>query len=401
MLAITNVRLIDGTGAAPVENCTILIENGKIAAVGCGIPVPEGANVIHTNGKTVIPGLIDAHTHIGGSSSFDHPSCGNRQETYDYIEAREGFLQWGVTSVRTCGDQREDILSFRDDANAGRVLSPRVISCGPFLQSAGGHPWGTVYMKAEKVAKTAAIFADDQIPIERQVASIAQLGVNFIKVFYAHLNKIDYPNTVPRMSREQLKRAVDSAHRNGLKCAVHVDSPSEMLDAAQVGVDVIEHMIGAGGTETVFSDEVIQAVKDSGAVVDPTMISILRFDETPGFPSVWEPLNKAVRQFYEAGIPLVAGCDSGIPFVPFGESLHDELDCLVKAGLPPMEVLSMATLKNARLLGLEDKVGSIQPGKDADLILLNDDPLANIQNTRKIGLVLMRGKIIRDEILGA
>lgn len=394
MLIIKNARVIDGTGASPIENCDIIIENGKISSVGYAMDVPAHADVINAAGKTVIPGLIDAHTHMGGSSSFNHPSCGAREETYDYAESREGFLRWGVTAVRSCGDQYKEMLAFRDDVNAGKVRAPRIVCCGPFIQSVGGHPWATVYMKNEKVAKTAVVFADEQVPIERQVASIAQLGVDFIKVFYGHINKIDYPNPVPRLTKEQLERAIASAHRNGLKCAVHVDGPSELLDAAQAGADTIEHMIGAGGTETVFSDKIIKAVKDSGAVVLPTMISILRFDQTPGFPSVWEALKAAVKQFYYAGIPMAAGCDSGIPFVPFGESLHDELACLVEAGIPELETLSMATLKAARVLGLDSETGSIESGKAADLVILGSDPLEDIKNTKDIRLVLRGGTAV-------
>lgn len=396
MLAIKNAIVLDGSNTIT----TLLVENGVIVANGADAAVPDHASVINAEGLYVMPGLIDAHTHMGGSSSFNHPSWGARHETYDYIEAREAFLKWGVTTVRTCGDQPTDILSFREDVRAGKVRSPRLVCCGPFLQSPGGHPWATVGMKNQTLLKETVIFADQQIPIERQVASIAALGVDFIKAFYAHLNKIEYPNTVPRMTKDQLKRIVDSVHRNGLKCAVHVDGPEEMLDAAEVGADYIEHLIGAGGTETVFSDAILQKVKDSGAVVDPTMISILRFDKTPGFPSVWEDLKVAVKQFYDAGISLAVGCDSGIPFVPFGESLHDEMACFAEAGIPAADILKMVSETNAKVLGMEDQIGSLDVGKKADLLLLGANPLDDINNTRSIKLVMLDGQIIQDSTLG-
>lgn len=396
MLAIDHVRLIDGTGRAPVEHATILIENGTFQEVGQGIPIPSGASIIDGTNLTAIPGLIDMHTHFGGSSSFDHPPAGSRHETYDYVEAREGFLRWGVTTVRTCGDQAPDILEFRDDVRKGKVISPRILSCGPFIQHPAGHPWATVYTKSPEIQETACIFADGRVPIERQVSNIALMGVNFIKVFYAHLNKMDYPNPVPRLTKEQLKRVVDSAHRNNLKCACHVDGPEEMMDAVEVGADYIEHMIGAGNEHTAFTDEMLLKIKASGAIVDPTMVSILRFDQTPGFISVWEELKKAVQQFYDAGIPLTVGCDSGIPFVPFGESLHDEMACFVEAGIPAGEVLRMATSGNAKALELASTIGSIAPGKAADLILLGSNPLENITNTRDIRLVMMNGHSVYD-----
>lgn len=396
MYAIKNVRLIDGTGAAPVDGATIVVNNGVFQAVGTDAEIPAGASVIDGTGLTAIPGLIEMHTHFGGSSSFDHPPCGTRQETYDYVEAREGFLRWGVTTTRTCGDQATDMLGFRDDVNAGKVTAPRVVSCGPFIQDQNGHPWATVYSRSPVVGEKACVFADVRVPIERQVASIALMGADFIKVFYAHLNKMDYPNPVSRLTKNQLKRVVDSAHRNGLKCACHVDGPEEMMDAAEVGVDFIEHMIGAGNESTVFTAEMIQKVKDSGAVVDPTMISILRFDQTPGFKSVYEDLKVAVKQFYDAGIPLAVGCDSGIPFVPFGESLHDEMACMAECGIPAGDVIRMATSGNAQALGMGDTIGSIEPGKQADLVLLGSDPLASMENTKDIRLVMMNGRAVYD-----
>lgn len=394
MIAIKNVQLIDGTGSAPVAKANILIENGLFEAVGTEVEIPESATVISGEGLTAMPALIDMHTHMGGSSGFDHPGCGNRLETYDYVEARESFLRWGVTTVRTCGDQAEDMLAFRNDVRAGKVISPRIISCGPFMQHHEGHPWATVYMRNPVVSEKACLFADKEKSIEEQVAEIAASGADFIKVFYAHLNKMDYPNSVPRITKDQLKRVVDAAHSHGLKCACHADGPEELLDAAEVGVDIIEHMIGAGSECSEFTAEEIAKIKASGVTVDPTMISILRFDQTPGFRSVWEDLKKAVKQFYDAGIPLVVGCDSGIPFVPFGESLHDEMACMAEAGIPADAILSMATLGNAEAIGMGGSLGSIEVGKEADLILLGSDPLANIDNTKDIRLVLKQGKVV-------
>lgn len=395
MLAIVNATVPDGSG----KKISVLVDGGKIAASGTDVAVPPGASVINAEGLYILPGLIDAHSHFGGSSSFDRPGCGDRRETYDYVEAREGFLRWGVTTVRTCGDQAKEILPFRDDVNAGNVLSPRVVSCGPFFQGAGGHPWATVYMKDPTVAETAAVFISDDTDIEKAVADVASTGVDFIKAFYGHINKLDYPKPVPHMGKGQLGRLVAAAHKHGLKCAVHVDGPQELMEAVEVGADAIEHLIAAGGEETRFTPAQIEAIKASGAVVDPTMISILRFDQTPGFPSVWADLKLAVKQFYDAGVPLAVGCDSGIPFVPFGESLHDEMACLVEAGIPALDVLNMATEGNARLLGLDAVIGTLDAGKDADLLLLGADPLEDIANTRDIRLTMVKGSIVTARCL--
>ena len=237
---------------------------------------------------------------------------------------------------------------------------------------------------------------DDDTDIESIMQHFKAKGVDFTKIFYAHLNKMDYPNTVPRISKENLKKLIQISHKYDLKVSVHVDSPAEMWDAVECGADCIEHMIGAGELENTLSPELIAMTKKRGVVVDPTMISIKRYDPLSAATPIWEAVKRAVRQCYDAGIPMVVGCDSGIPFVPFGESVHDEMACLVEAGIPPLEVLSMATLGNARLLEMDDRIGTIEAGKDADLLVLDANPLEDIRNTKKIRLVLLRGKVVTD-----
>ena len=401
MLAIKNVRLIDGTGKEPVPEMTILIENGRFTQIGRGLSIPENASVIQGAGLTAVPGLIDMHTHVGGSAVFDYPACGNRTETYDFVQAREGFLRWGVTTVRTCGDQVESVLPFRDDANAGKILAPRVVACGPFFQILDGHPWGTVYFKNEVVREKAVEFVDLEESIEDQVDRIVRLGVDYIKAFYPADKSAEDPQAAPRMTFEQLKRVVDRAHMHGLKCACHVDGPEGMAAAAAAGADTIEHAVNIGSNDTVITESMIRTIKESGAVVDPTLIATHHMAESlpeEAGTELRDAADRVAKALYENRVPLAVGCDSGIPFVPAGESLHDELQCLEDIGIPASEILHMATLGNAGILGLDAEVGSIEPGKEADLILLGADPLEKISNTKEIRLVLLRGKVVRDEM---
>ena len=397
MLALKNAVLIDGTGKKPIPQCTILMEHGKFKEIGTDIPVPSGAMVMDLQGKTVIPGLIDAHVHISGSSRLDRPGMSHLVPSYDFAEMREGCLRWGVIAVRSCGHFMEETLAFRDGVNNGTIeRSPRVCLSGPMFQSRGGHPCYTVFMSDPEVEQDACAVIDDDTQIEPIIRQSKEQGVDFTKIFYAHLNKMDYPNPVPRISKQKLKEIIDISHQYGLSVTVHVDCPAEMLDAVQCGADCIEHMIGAGELENKISDELIDLTKKSGAVVDPTMISIKRFDPMGSAPSIWDAVKEAVRKCYDAGIPMAVGCDAGIPFVPFGEAVHDEMACLNEAGISPLEVITMATGGNARLLKMEDRIGTIEPGKDADLIVLGKDPLEDIRNTKTIQLVVSKGKIVTD-----
>ena len=347
--------------------------------------------------RTVIPGLIDAHVHISGSSRLDRPGMSHLVPSYDFAEMREGCLRWGVIAVRSCGHFMEETLAFRDGVNNGTIeRSPRVCLSGPMFQSRGGHPCYTVFMSDPEVEQDACAVIDDDTQIEPIIRQSKEQGVDFTKIFYAHLNKMDYPNPVPRISKQKLKEIIDISHQHGLSVTVHVDCPAEMLDAVQCGADCIEHMIGAGELENKISDELIDLTKKSGAVVDPTMISIKRFDPMGSAPSIWDAVKEAVRKCYDAGIPMAVGCDAGIPFVPFGEAVHDEMACLNEAGIPPLEVITMATGGNAKLLKMEDRIGAIEPGKDADLIVLGKDPLEDIRNTKTIQLVVSKGKIVTD-----
>ena len=397
MFALKNAYLIDGTGKEPIPQCTILMEHGKFKEIGTDIPVPSGAMVMDLQGKTVIPGLIDAHVHISGSSRLDRPGMSHLVPSYDFAEMREGCLRWGVIAVRSCGHFMEETLAFRDGVNNGTIeRSPRVCLSGPMFQSRGGHPCYTVFMSDPEVEQDACAVIDDDTQIEPIIRQSKEQGVDFTKIFYAHLNKMDYPNPVPRISKQKLKEIIDISHQYGLSVTVHVDCPAEMLDAVQCGADCIEHMIGAGELENKISDELIDLTKKSGAVVDPTMISIKRFDPMGSAPSIWDAVKEAVRKCYDAGIPMAVGCDAGIPFVPFGEVVHDEMACLNEAGIPPLEVITMATGGNAKLLKMEDHIGTIEPGKDADLIVLGKDPLEDIRNTKTIQLVVSKGKIVTD-----
>ena len=397
MLALKNVTVIDGTGKGPLQNATVLIENGRFRDVGSNIPIPETASVIDLNGQYVIPGLIDAHTHANGSSSLDMPGMSHLKQSYHFVEMREGCLRWGVLTVRTCGQFTDEALAFRDSVKKGEIdRSPRILVSGPMFQAPGGHPCYTVFLSDPEVEKDACAIVKEDTDIEGIIRDSKNKGVDFTKIFYAHLNKMDYPNTVPRISKENLKLIIEISHRYDLSVTVHVDSPAEMLDAVECGADWIEHMIGAGELDNEISPELLALTKKSGAIVDPTMISILRFDPLGSAPSIWTAVKKAVRQCYESGIPIAVGCDSGIPFVPFGESLHDEMACLVEAGIPPLEVISMASGGNAKLLKLEEEIGTIEPGKTADLIVLAKDPLADIHNTKTIQLVFQSGRIVTD-----
>jgi imidazolonepropionase-like amidohydrolase len=400
MLLIKNISLIDGTGRPPVPGAGILIDQGKIVDAGAHVvEADQIAHVINGEGLTVIPALSDAHTHFSGSSLFSRPPLGRREITYDFAEAREACLRWGITAVRTTGDLLPDILIYRDDVKNGKLVSPRIVSAGRCSRQKTDTRAITVFQADKEIESDACVIIDDETDIEKKVKAVADLNVDWIKVFYAHINKMKYPEPAPRISYRALERTVNAAHELGLPVMVHVDGPDEMADAVRCGADSIEHMLGAGAEKTDFSEDIIDLAKKRNITVVPTMISILKFDDKlPGSVPVWEKLKSAVKMFKNSGIPLAVGCDSGIPYVGHGEAVHDELSCLVQAGFTPMEAICAATSGNAKLLRLDHVLGTIEPGKDADILLLGSDPLKDIHNTKDIRMVLMRGKAVYDDL---
>ncbi|MDR0817773.1 MAG: amidohydrolase family protein [Clostridiales Family XIII bacterium] len=400
---LKNAFLIDGTGAAPAGLTDIVLSDGKIKSVElsasglANTPDNDADTVFDLRGKTVLPGLIDAHTHFGGTDRLDYPGITDRHENYDYLNSRKDALKWGITTVRSAGDYVPDILDFRDEVDAGLHTSPKIIAAGRMFQAAGGHPLDTVFGHDPGIASGVIIAVGEDTDLEKEVAGLADAGSDWIKVFISEVNKMDYPAKVPRIPKEKIKRIAELAHKHDKPCMIHVDNLSQLREAAEAGADSIEHIFAVGATDTELPDDLLELLKDRGTYIVPTMYSIKAheaLDDTR--PPVYEKLVAVVARMLEAGIKITAGCDSGIPFVPLGESIHCELEELVRAGMSPMAAILAATSQNAKMLRIDNDRGQILPGKAADLVILGANPLEDIANTRKIEIVILNGRIVID-----
>lgn len=401
MIAFKNAYLIDGTGAAPVPDATVIVEGRSICCAGAGISVPEDAFVIDLKGKPLIPGLSDAHAHIGGSAELDRPGCSSAFSSYLFAENREAALRWGVTALRSAGDFTPDILRFRDEVNSGKHRSPRVIACGRFIQARGGHPLSTVFSDDPAIAENACVLIDDASDVETEVEKLYDQGADWIKVVASDDNKFKYPDsTVPRLSDDQLLRISETAHKLGLPVMAHVDDIADAARAARAGVDTIEHLINIATSDHVLTDEIIRLLTDEDIWVVPTLIATKNHDGgIEGAPLAWPDLQSAMRLLIESGARIGVGCDSGIPFIPFGECVHTEMELLTEVGYTPLEAITAATGCNAKMLRAADVFGTIAPGQAADVVVLGSNPLDNIRNTRDIRLVLRDGAVVVDNLL--
>jgi len=422
VIALEGATLIDGAGGPPKQDALIIIRNGHIESVARvnEIPVPRGAERISLVGKTVIPGLIDAHAHV------------ERWATGRYVA-------WGVTTVRDLHGGSDTVLALRNALNLGSIVGPRMFSAGAMID---GVP--PTYSNATGIS------TPDQA--RRAVDQHAVAGVDYLKV---------YTKVTPALLRPLLDEAV----KLRLPVAAHLGK-TDALTAARMGVVSIEHMAGvvqaatgdpsyanahdsflAGWT----AEEKGWAGLDSGTLartarslaqtkvtIVPTLVvhdMLSRLDNPillsrPGMEDVperaqsvrgvasllrrtgWGSADFAafrrsrrredqfVREYKRAGGPIAAGSDAANQLLIPGYSLHEEMALLVAAGLTPLEAITAATRRGAQLLQA-DSLGLLAPGKVADIVVLNGNPAGNILATRNIALVIIRGRVIRPDSLRA
>ncbi|NLV50590.1 MAG: amidohydrolase family protein [Clostridiales bacterium] len=403
MTAFINARVIDAAGSPPIDCATVIVSGSRIEAVGARLDTPENANIIDLKGKTLLPAFSDAHTHFGGSDRLSRPALGGRDITYDFAYNSMADIRWGVTTIRSAGDFMPDIVSFRDEVISRQLNAPRILTAGRMFVAPGGHPIDTVYSGSEAIRDNACVVCYENTDIESEVKALTEAGVDWIKVFISTLNKMNYPHPVPRIPRAVIARIINASHKYGKPVMVHVEDLRDMEEAAELGADSIEHCIGVGSAQPYIpSESLLNKLVGSGVYVVPTMSAIKAHDGMlNGAEPVFPHLLKAVKAMHDAGVKLAVGCDSGIPFLSYGECVHIEMELLSRAGLTPMEVICAATKGNAALFGMQDHLGTIESGMLADIVILEADPLEDIKNTGRIMLVMKEGRIMFDRLLNA
>jgi imidazolonepropionase-like amidohydrolase len=366
--AITQTTLIDGTGAV-VHDATVIVRDGRIAEAGA-ITVPSGIPVIDGRGRTLLPGLWEMHAHFA------------------QVEYGPAYLAAGVTSARDCGDEFEFITAARDQINHKEALGPRLILAG-LVDGSGTGTFGVNW-------------ADTPEQGRARVAKYKAAGFAQMKIYN-------------RIKPDVLRAIADAAHREGMTVTGHIPEGMTAFQGVEAGMDQINH-IGpvAQAVRSEGLEKAVQFFKDHHTVIDPTLawnellghakdVDISSFE--PGFAKAPYTLRSVigsafgqgarldsslnlVRALYLAGVPIVAGTDKAVP----AHSLHRELELYVQAGLTPMQVIQLATIGSARVMGMDREVGSIEPGKRADMILVDGNPLENFADLRKIHRVITNGR---------
>ena len=403
-IAITGATLIDGTGKPPVNNSVILINGERIEVVGTNqtMAIPEGAEIIDARGKYLLPGLIDLHVHIYQSGFAPQPLKGSAM-AYGGVVAMNNLrsaLQVGVTTIRdVCGNEHLD-LAIRDALKRRMMIGPRLYICGIGICMTGGHGSQDTGMMHE---------VDGPWAVRKAVREEVKAGVDWIKLLTSH--RSDYPE----FSQEEIDAGVDEAHRLGKKIAIHAANWKGVEMAARAGVDTIEHgsfvnekaadLMAEKGITLVptiwvknYIPEMINRVRevakrDQGSANAPGLANEDLDESYIWFSRCVEQLPKSIALAHSRGVQIGAGTDNVFPERPFA-MLPEEIEMLVKHGLSNMEAIQSATQVGAKTLGKEDQFGTVTPGKFADLIMVDRNPLEDIRALAEVSWVMKEGEVI-------
>ena len=403
LLVLQGGTLIDGTGTAPIADALVALRGDRImyagTAAGAEVSTEEG-QVIDTSGLYIVPGLIDLHIHFTQQRGMDF----TRYRNSDAAAAIRGVLllgqlaDAGVTAVRDVGTSNDVALRIKEAVERRMVDGPRVLWSGNLISARSGH--------ADEITSTATGKPKSITPSNSRVRVATGPWDWRLAVREQLRKRADWIKLTSPYTREEVAAAVDEAHMQGIP--VTVDAFGKYIEwASDAGVDSIEHPLD-------FTEQTIAVMAGNGTDFVPTLTAFYNVEKT-GYPSAGIPSGgffftfsrrfpvsheqhlQTVRLAHEAGIRIGVGSD--IPFendVRYPEDYYTELGLLKDAGLSDADVFASATRVGAEILKMEEKLGTVEAGKLADILVLGSNPLEDIQNVRDVKFVIADGRVIRD-----
>ena len=399
--AIVGGTVVDLEGKTPIENAVVLVEGDKITAIGAAgnVEIPDGTDQINAKGTWLIPGLMNMHVHLGLVMPGRMTA-----ELYDESEAAlalrmaanaQETLQAGVTTIRLTGSRAHADMALMRAINKGQADGPRIFSAGETLTITAGHgskkPRKKNYDGPDELVKAA----------RRQISA----GAKWLKILISGGIATDGGGLAAAlMTPGEIRAVIDAAHRFGVKVTAHSGSPAATKIAVDAGLDCVEHGY--------FLDRpTLKKMKEHGTWLVPTIVvtapGTRPFFERMGMPPWYmERRNsagklhwRALEMAVEEGVNIALGTDQ-LPFEPNDGTTATALEAqyYVEAGMTPLQALRSATIEPARLLEAEDKIGSLETGKYADIVALDKDPTQDISALRNILLVMKGGKVYRNNL---
>lgn len=398
--------LIDGKSKTLQSQVTIVVEGNKIMSVDKGFTkAGKDDKLIDLSKKTVMPGLIDMHVHLESETSKD-----GQVKRYTLNEADFAFqstvyarknLMAGFTTVRDCGGSGVNI-SLRNAVNAGTVVGPRIFTAGKGVATTGGHGDPTNGSRRDLMGdpgpKEGVINGPDDA--RKAVRQRYKDGADFIKITATGgVLSVAKDGSGPQFTQEEVNAIVEAAKDYGFHTAAHAHGAEGMKRAVLAGITTIEH-------GTLMSEEVMDLMIQKGTYHVPTIIAGRSAAEYAKIPGYYHPLvvPKAIEigsriqenfgKAYKRGVKIAFGTDAGV--FPHGENAR-EFGYMVEGGMPAIEALLCAMQVNANILGMGDKIGSIEKGKLADIVAVNEDPTKNIKTMEKVTFVMKDGVVYKNE----
>ena len=393
-------QLIDTESGRVLDHQTIVVRDGLVEAVGPSVPVPAGAKVVDLSDYTVLPGLIDMHTHLTIDPNAKDPLTElghtSAERALGSLPNARKVLMAGFTTVRDLGSYRALVdVALRDAINRGDVIGPRMYVVGAYITISGGA--GAVTGFAPDLTLPWDLrfgTANSPTEVRERIRALASQRVDAIKLFSTGAVLTHNSNPQAReATREELDAAADEAKNFGFKLAVHGHGAEGIKNAVRAGANSIEH-------GTFMDDEGRALMKQHGTYLVPTLeVADCTGD---GYPAEFVEKGKKIastakqnfRKAVAAGVKIAFGTDIGV--CPFGYNAR-EFSHMVDNGMAPMAAIQSATMAAADLLGHADQLGSIRPGKMADIIAVRGDPVANVRVLEDVRFVMKQGVVYRQD----
>ena len=398
--AIVGASVVNLNGGSALQDAVVVIDGDRITAVGpaATTPVPQGADVIRATGMWISPGLMNMHTHYGlvlpGRAGAELANESDAALALRMAANARTSLLTGVTTTRSTGESRGADFALRRAIDRGEAVGPRIFTAGQAVHVTGGHGW-----------KAGDEGLDSPDAFRRAVRQEVFAGADWIKIAISGgIADTHGDIAASHMTKEEVAAVTDAAHRHGVKVTAHSGSAPATLEAIEAGLDCVEHGY-------FLTDEVLQRMVAKGVWYVPTIVvsqpTVMEFFKKIGSPdwylarvesvgkAHWNTLQNAIK----LGVKIALGTDQ-FPYEPNDGTTATirEAQYYVEAGMTPLKALRSATIDAATMLGVQDRLGRVERGMLADLIITDADPSRDIKALRSIKLVMKGGTVYRNEL---